>query len=225
MNQFNTIFVDTCTSTNDLAKKHQAYDVIYAGRQTKGKGRLGRTWIDGNGNLMASVVLPYKENAQHYSFLISLAIAQTLSFLSPRIKWPNDILIDGKKICGILLEAVDDKLIIGFGINILSHPTDGLLYQTTDLQEQGYPVNVKKLLDDILQNLSFVIDLYEKTGFKQIRLDWLQFAMGLGQGVIVNLPCEKLKGTFDNIDENGTMIVLDENGKKHLITAGDVFLI
>ena len=222
---FQIHFIPTCESTNDEAKKLPLNSAIYTAIQTKGKGRTGRKWIDGKGNLMASITLAKEPNAYFYSFLISLAVAQSIAFLSPRIKWPNDILIDGKKISGILLETTDDKLIIGVGVNIQNHPEAHLLYETTDLKEYGYIVEAEKLLQDILQNLSFMVDLYQKKGFEQIRLEWLNFACGLGSKILVRLPNKTLTGTFNDIDKNGALILIDEQGNKHSITAGDVFMI
>ena len=222
---FNIQFIPSCASTNDEAKKLQPYTAIYTSKQTNGKGRLGRKWLDGDGNLMASIVLKKEENAHFYSFLVSLAVAQSIAFLSPRIKWPNDILVDGRKICGILLETTEDKLIIGIGVNIQNHPTDELLYDATDLKEYGRTTGPEKLLQDILQNLSFMIDLYQKTGFETIRLEWLSFACGLGKEISVRLPSITLTGIFEGIDKNGALILTDKNNRKHFITAGDVFMI
>lgn len=223
MEKFDIIFKETCTSTNDIAKDLPPYTAVYAGRQTNGRGRMGRTWYDGQGNLMTSIVLPRPQNAQIFSFLASLAVAKSIAFLSPRIKWPNDILVDGKKICGILLETFEDKLIIGIGVNIESCPKTGMLYETTCLKEHGRSVDAKRLLSDILQNLSFMIETFEKTGFKTIRLEWLEFACGIGQTITVNLPNESVSGIFEGIDENGALIL--KTDKVQLITAGDVFMI
>jgi BirA family biotin operon repressor/biotin-[acetyl-CoA-carboxylase] ligase len=222
---FDIHFIHECQSTNEEAKNLSAGSVIYAQKQTNGKGRMGRKWYDGDGNLMASIVLKKEPNAHLYSFLISLAVAQSIAFLSPRIKWPNDILVEGKKICGILLETTEDTLIIGMGVNIQSHPTDELLYKATDLKEYGRAVKAEKLLQDILQNLSFMIELYHQKGFEQIRLKWLNFACGLGKEISVRLPRMTLTGKFEGIDENGTLLLTDEQGQKHSITAGDVFMI
>ena len=225
MNVFTIKEIQTCTSTNDEAKHQPFYSVILAEEQTNGRGRNGRTWVSGKGNLMASIVLPKPESAYIYSFLISLAIAQSIAFLSPRIKWPNDILVNGKKIAGILLEVYDDKLIIGFGVNIQEHPVDTLLYEATDLKEHGRAVEKEKLLHDILQNFQFMLELYQKKGFQQIRLEWLQFAMGVGKRISVKLLNSSIEGVFDGINEDGILILTDDNGKKQQITAGDVFMI
>ena len=224
MKDFNIIFKETCTSTNDVAKELPVYTAVYAGRQTNGRGRMGRSWQDGQGNLMTSIVLPKPKQAHLFSFLASLAVAQSIAFLSPRIKWPNDILVEGKKICGILLETHEDKLIIGIGVNIESCPKTGMLYETTCLKEHGCAVNAKKLLSDILQNLSFVIECFEKKGFAPVRLEWLEFACGIGQPITVNLPNKSINGTFSGIDESGALILINKN-QTQFITAGDVFMI
>ena len=222
---FTNSFIDTCSSTNDEAKRLSPYSVICTKRQTKGRGRTGRSWYDGDGNLMASIVLPKEKNAYLYSFLISLAVAKSIDFLSPVIKWPNDILVKGKKICGILLETTEDKLIIGIGLNIQNHPTKDLLYETTDIKEQGYFFTREKLLQDILQNFLFMINLYKQKGFEQIRTEWLSLACGLGKEIEVRLPHASLFGIFEGIDSNGMLILTDKQDNKHFISAGDVFLI
>lgn len=222
---FKIHFIPHCQSTNEEAKKLPHYSVIYTASQTNGKGRMGRKWIDGKGNLMASIAIEKEQNPHFYSFLISLAVAKSISFLSPKIKWPNDILIDGKKICGILLETTEDKLIIGLGVNVQNHPKEGILYETTDLKELGYHIEEKKLLQDILQNFSFMIELYHQKGFKQIRLEWLKFACGIGKEISVRLLNTSLTGIFDGINEDGALILIDEKKQTYTITAGDVFMI
>ena len=225
MKKFDILFEEVCTSTNDIAKTLPLYTAVYAGRQTKGRGRMGRTWQDGRGNLMASIVLPSEKQAHLYSFLSSLAVAQSLAFLSPRIKWPNDVLVDGKKVCGILLESFEDKLIIGIGVNIETYPLTGMLYQTTSLKAEGYVVEARKLLENILQNLSFVIENFEKKGFASVRLEWLEFACGLGKMITVSLPNETVQGVFEGVDEDGALILAVGGDLRRLITAGDVFMI
>ncbi len=224
MTTFNIIFEQSCSSTNDIAKNLPMYSAVYTAHQTNGRGRMGRQWQDGQGNLMASVVLPKPKQAHLYSFLAGLAVAQSIAFLSPRIKWPNDILVEGKKICGILLECVDDKLIIGIGLNVQSAPKTDTLYEATCLKEHGRAVEAEKLLSNILQNLSFMIDCFERKGFTTLRLEWLEFACGLGQSITVRLPNETVTGIFDGIDQNGALILKQDN-QARLITAGDVFMI
>ena len=225
MKTFNIVFKEVCSSTNDEAKTLPMFSALYAARQTNGRGRMGRSWQDGAGNLMTSIVLPKPKQAHLYSFMAALAVAKSIAFLSPRIKWPNDVLVAGKKICGILSEVFEDKLIIGIGVNIQSHPDSDLLYQATDLKEHGRATEPEKLLSEILQNLSFMIECFERKGFSQIRLEWLEFACGIAQPITVKLPTETLCGTFDGIDDDGALILTQSDGQKRLITAGDVFMI
>ncbi len=219
------IHKDVCASTNDEAQKAAPYCVIYTDRQTNGRGRMGRSWHDGQGNLMASIVLPKPENAPLYAFLISLAVAQSLAFLSPRLKWPNDVLIDGKKVCGILLETFEDSLIIGVGVNIISCPDKGMLYPTTCLKNYEAQTTPQILLESILQNFNFVIHSFQKKGFKPVRHDWLEFACGLDKSISVHLPCKTIEGIFKGIDDSGALILETSDKKLQCVTAGDVFLI
>ena len=215
-----------CTSTNDVAKKMHPYTVVSTCHQTKGRGRMGRKWEDGKGNLMVSIVLPRPEkNAHLYTFLISLAVAKSLQGLSPQIKWPNDILIRGKKVCGILLETTADLLIIGVGVNILSCPKTNMLYPVTCLKDCKMNVSYKQLLKNILQNLDFMIECYQKKGFKPIRHEWLNFACGLNKSISVNLPYQTINGIFKGITDSGTLMLETKDKKLLKITAGDVFLI
>ncbi len=214
-----------CTSTNDVAKKLPVYTAISACNQTKGLGRIGRKWEDGKGNLMVSLVLPKpKKDAYLYTFLISLAVAKTLEELTPKIKWPNDILIDGKKVCGILLETVQDKLIIGIGVNVRSCPSNGMMYPVACLKDYHFNITYKVLLKNILQNFDFVVKYYQKKGFKFIRQEWLNFACGLGKPISVNLPHETLNGIFKGVTNMGALILQTQDNKMLEITAGDVFL-
>ena len=216
----------SCSSTNDLAKNLPAYSVVSACHQTKGRGRMGRKWQDGKGNLMVSIVVPKpKINAYLYTFLISLAVAKTLKKLPTKIKWPNDILIDGKKVCGILLETTQKTLVIGIGINIMTCPKEDILYPTTCLAEYNMKVTYKQLLKSILQNFDSVIKCYQKEGFKPIRHEWLKFACGLNKPISVNLPNKTIEGTFRGITDVGALVLETQDGKLQEMTAGDVFLI
>ena len=217
---------NTCTSTNDVAKALPPYSVISTCHQTNGRGRMGRVWEDAKGNLKASIVLPKpKKNAHLYTFLISLAVAKTLSQLSPKIKWPNDILIDGKKVCGILLEATQNSLIIGIGINVVSVPKMNALYPVTCLKDCHFNTTDIKLLKSILQNFDSVLEFYHKEGFKPVRHEWLSFACGLNKPISVNLPYRTIQGIFKGISDIGALMLETKDAQMLTITAGDVFLI
>ena len=219
-------YFETLDSTNDTAQSYPPFSVIHAGRQTKGRGRMGRTWDSFDGNLFMSLVVPQPAVPSDYSFITALAVALTLAPLSPRIKWPNDVLINGKKISGILLETAReqaDKLIIGIGINITDCPTE-TLYPTTCLRECGVDTTAKVILDKVLQNFEDVLTSYQQSGFQEIRRKWLEFATGLGETIHVRLPNRELTGIFNGLDENGALL-LKTPEKEYTFTAGDVFMI
>lgn len=224
MDTFKTHFFDVLDSTNDTAKNYPPFSVICADRQTKGKGRMGRKWESESGNLFMSVVLPNTPDAPKYSFIAALAVARTLSPLPVHIKWPNDILLEGKKVCGILLEAFENKLIIGIGVNVAHTPEKKMMYPVTSLAACGETVSSKELLNFILQNLESVIQSFDKFGFERIRQQWLEFAVGLHKTIKVRLPNGEKIGTFDGITENGALMLKTPN-KKQIITVGDVFMI
>lgn len=212
-----------CESTNIEAKSLSPYHVVIADKQTQGKGRNGRTWISDNGNLFMSVVLPIPQELSCYSLLAGLSVAQALPFLSTHIKWPNDILIDGKKVAGILLELTEDTLIIGIGVNILSKPKEKVLYPVTSLSEWGLTMPAFDFAKKILQNIKNNIQLLEKRGFSYLRQEWLDYASGVGDMITVNLPTQRIDGVFIGIDEAGALILKEQDGQTQTITAGDVF--
>ncbi len=220
---FKYYYFETLASTNETAQTYPPDCVIHAAQQTKGKGRMGRTWTGLDNNLFMSVVLPRPQIPSDYSFIAALAVAKAIAPLPAQIKWPNDILVGGKKIAGILLETTSDTLIIGIGVNIAASPND-TLYPTTSLKELRIDTTSKDLLDKILQNLQDVITLYQKTGFQDIRRQWLAFAAGIGQQIRICLPNKELTGIFNGLTEQGALI-LKAPETQYIITAGDVFMI
>ncbi len=224
MLKFEIHHLKQCSSTNEEAKKWPPYHAVIAETQTAGKGRNGRKWESFSGNLFLSLTLPLPSNASVYSFIAALAVAETLGFLSPRIKWPNDVLIDNKKISGILLETTDQKLIIGIGVNIEKKPETQVLYQTTCLKDHNATLPAEELANKILQNLSFEINLFEQKGFSAIKRQWLEYATSIGSRIKVHLPKETLEGIFEGLDDTGALILKQDTTIKY-ITAGDIFMI
>lgn len=224
MLKFEIHHLKQCSSTNEEAKKWPPYHAVIAETQTAGKGRNGRKWESFSGNLFLSLTLPLPSNASVYSFIAALAVAETLGFLSPRIKWPNDVLIDNKKISGILLETTDQKLIIGIGVNIEKKPETQMLYQTTCLKDHNATLPAEELANKILQNLSFEINLFEQKGFSAIKRQWLEYATSIGSHIKVHLPKETLEGIFEGLDDTGALILKQDTTIKY-ITAGDIFMI
>ncbi len=225
-------------STNDDAKR--AADareaeglVIQALRQTAGKGRQGRAWDSPEGNLYMSVLLRPRcppQEAGLYTFVTSLAVYDAVREYLPdadiALKWPNDVLVNGKKICGILLEAAPVKnglvewLVIGIGINVAHFP-DNPLYPATSLAQEGANTELSETLEALLEGLYGWRKILRTEGFASIRKAWLERAK---KGPIeARLPNETIKGEFKGLDEHGRLILNLLDGSEKAIAAGDVF--
>lgn len=231
---------DLVGSTNDLARERAeagapAGLVIRADRQDAGRGRRGRSWSSPPGNLYCSLVLrPSQPPAAiaTLSFVTVTALGDVLTELLPqravRHKWPNDLLVEGCKISGILLEsAISAKgaaLVIGLGVNIVSHP-DQTLYPVTDLLAQGAaPISPGDLLGRFLQRFAHHYDAWDKEGFTAVLPAWRARAIGIGSEIVVRLEKETLTGKFTDLDADGTLLLEQAVGGTRRIAAGDIFL-
>lgn len=207
--------------------------VLQALQQVGGKGRHGNQWDSPMGNLYMSVLLRPTcalNEAGQLSFVVAVALSKALDgYIDTQkhkktLKWPNDILIDGLKISGILLESnlqADgriDSIVIGMGLNIFKAPDLAI-----SLQEiADKPVYINVFRDDVLAALAEMYDLWQNKGFAPIREAWLKQAHGLNDAMTVRLPSESFKGTFDGVDETGALLVLMEDGMQKVVQAGEV---
>ena len=238
--QFHVEHHDLIDSTNDLARDRAQQGavaglVIRADRQKAGRGRRGRAWSSPAGNLYCSLVLrPMRSAAEMatLSFVTVIALGDVLAELLPgrdvRHKWPNDLLVEGRKISGILLESAGGgtsmALVIGLGVNIASHP-DQTLYPVTDLVEQGAdPLHPSALLDLFLQRFAHHYADWEQGGFKAVLPAWRSRAIGIGQDIVVRLEKDTLTGTFVDLDGDGTLLLEQAGQGVKRIAAGDIFL-
>lgn len=239
---FNLHGKDEVGSTNDevrLLAEQGAQDgtVVWALRQSAGRGRQGRTWVSPEGNLYFSILLRPTvsiADAANLSFVASLALADTFRQFAPEIKlslkWPNDVLIDSKKISGVLLESKANSsgkleyLIMGIGVNLKHYPDDAR-YPATSLFEKNKENTPSPsiMLEAFLNSFDPWYKLWNKDGFSSVRTAWLDQAHGLGEKIYVRLPGETLSGRFITIDRDGALDLDLDNGKQRLITAGDVF--
>ncbi len=209
---------------------------IYAEVQTAGRGRQGRTWSSPKGNLMCSLAMrsgkPSTALAQ-ISFVAALAvrdaITRTSPALDPKLKWPNDVLIDGAKVSGILLESfpgpapAETCLVIGIGINLKNHPSD-TPYPATDLLEKsGGIVEPAQMLAALSETFHERLSHWQDSGFERVRQDWLAQAWNWQNSIRVQLPKEEISGTFSGLDEHGALLLELPSGEIRTITAGDVF--
>lgn len=221
-------------TTSARGEKHW----VVAGRQTMGRGRRGREWTSKPGNLYASLLLYPKKSlteAATLSFVAGVAIRQAIVDLAQpageriNLKWPNDLLVDGKKIAGILLESSLEQggdnpaIVIGVGVNCAHSPND-TEFPATNLASAGIDINPSELFNRIAIKFNEFYEIWmQKNGFTDIRDHWLKSAAGIGKPITVRLGDREIQGVFESLDANGQLILLESNNKKTIVTAGDVF--
>jgi len=234
---------ESLDSTNEQARRlamDGAVDgtVIWAKCQTAGRGRQGRQWQSPEGNLYCSIIVRPSVQAAaaaQLSFVTALALGQAVSGLLPdsvemRYKWPNDLLLDGRKAAGILLESSGvadgglDWLVIGAGLNVEDYPdvTDG--YPATSLREAGVgPVALQDILVRYIAGFAHWRERWQNDGIAAVREAWLERAAQLGEDITVRQPNGQLKGRFFGLDEDGALLLDLPDGSRRTVTAGDVF--
>ncbi|GGB26478.1 biotin--[acetyl-CoA-carboxylase] ligase [Tistrella bauzanensis] len=245
---FNLVLRDEVDSTNILARQliaESAPDgtLVVAARQTTGRGRQGRVWQSPAGNLYMSLVLrpqgPLGHAAQ-LSLVVGLAMADAIAALLPQgsgavpaVKWPNDVLLvrDGVagKLAGILLESAEDQsgthVIAGIGANVRVHPgpTDGVFPPAVLAECPGahhlYPLDVVEAFAPAFAARRAV---WARQGLGGLKADWLARAYGLGQMATVRYGATPVTGRFDGIDDDGTLLLAQEDGTIRRLAAGEV---
>lgn len=227
-------------STNEEAKRLAASGApapvwIRADKQTAGRGRRGRAWETGAGNLAATLLLrpnrPAAECAQ-LSFVTAIAAADAMARFAPRarieVKWPNDILADGRKLAGILLESASSGnvpfwLAIGIGIN-LSHYPEGVEFPAISIAALGAPTpKPSDALTELAAAFAKWYDIWAREGFAPIREAWLARAARLGERIVARLQERELSGVFEGIDETGALLLREGQGQTRTIAAGEIF--
>lgn len=235
---FHLISLDECTSTNDVARKLATEGaaegtIIQAHRQTAGRGRRGRAWDSQQGNLACSLILRPglpPGRAALISFVAAVAVGEALSGLLPgrvTLKWPNDVLVDGAKISGILLESEAGRggtvewLVLGIGVNVRHFPAD-VMYPATSVLASGADLAVEAVLEAYATSFAAWYQRFLAQGFAPVRAAWLNAAQGLGGAVTVRLHDENFTGRLLDMDDDGVLLV-DVGGDVRRVTAGDVF--
>ena len=173
----------TQTYAHDMINSGRATDhvAIVARAQSAGRGRYRRTWVSHHGNLYVSFIFSSPTRDSRVSYAVAVAVAETLAEFgcSPQIKWPNDILIDGAKVSGILIEYVGEFVVVGIGINIHSNPTVSASYKTTRMDKFAPDIKVADVLTILMQKL----DTWRASNFDAVRNAWMARAVGLNQTV------------------------------------------
>ena len=231
----------TVASTNDEARGlaengAPGNSAVWALEQTAGRGRRGREWASPPGNLYVSLLLRPEckiAEAAQLSLVAALGLGDAISeYVAPsrvRNKWPNDVLVDGRKIAGLLLESSSngggavDWVVVGCGVNVANSP-DLREYAATSLNAVSETeVPVRALLETFLERFEERYQTWHLGGIAPIREAWLERAHDLGQNVTVRLPTRELHGIFEGMDQTGALILALADGAREIITSGDVF--
>lgn len=227
---------DSVGSTSEDAKALAAdgapgLTIVWAREQTAGRGRHGRSWNSPRGNLYLSILLRPTcaiADAPQIGFAVGAAMARTIRDVAGAevdLKWPNDLLLGGAKISGILLESAAradgnlDWVVAGIGVNVDSQPD---VPGATCLRAAGHDVSLEALLEGFLPNLVKLLAIWERDGFGPIRAIWSALALALETELTVKLPDGVKAGTFAGIDETGNLLLETAEGTEH-IAVGDVF--
>lgn len=232
---YTLIRLDEVGSTNAEALRRAAEGaaagtVVWARCQSEGRGRRGRLWVSPPGNLYCSIVFrPSRAPAAQLSYVAAVALAEALEPLAApgavRLKWPNDVLLNGGKISGILLEGGTGHVVLGTGVNVATHPADeARALRPTSLAAEGAEVTVEAILDAYLDHLAAWVSRWEAAGFAPVRTAWLGRAVGLGEPIEVRLPTETIPGRFTGLDDDGVLLLATEGGTRRF-AAGDVFVL
>lgn len=210
-------------------------DIILADCQNAGRGRMDRIWSSPKGNLYFSLFLQSKAAAAEVaqiSFVAIVALRQAVEELAKfsneiniQNKWPNDLLINGKKVAGILLESKINQqncefVILGIGVNIASGPSE-TIFPAGNLQEFKIKTTAEILLKIFLDKFEIIYQNWQNFGFINVRNAWLSKAYKLREKISVKEGGAKIDGIFEDIDKNGSLI-LQVEGLRKTITTADV---
>ena len=212
--------------------------VVLAASQTNGRGSRGRNWSSVNGNVYATFVIQkeyVREQINFLALIASLAVKQTLQPLvnssSVQLKWPNDVLLEGKKVAGILIEAekIDEKSspywLIGIGINVNNYPAEAVFPATALLnwKKSDDSLIIKDIVAKLGENLHDYLELLDSKKYEVIRQNWLESAFALNRHIEVKINESKLVGEFIGLDNLGRLILRQDNELKTIHT-GVIFL-
>lgn len=247
LDDYTILIFDSIDSTNLEAKRLiqtgiQGKYVIVANEQTVGRGKNNSFWYSPKGNLYYSLLLQYNKDLKEISqvsLVAGLACREAIcSFLqkfeaSVKVKWPNDVLLNGKKVGGILAESLsyfpDNKgspanyIIIGIGLNLEKSPKY-LSYLATSLKEEKINyISSHEVLSRFMVHFHSYYTLWGMAGFASLKKEWMKNAHNIGKTIQCNMGEYKISGVFREVDDHGRLIIELETGEVHTMSSADVF--
>ena len=204
---------------------------LRAERQTSGRGRQGRVWTSPEGNLYASTLVRLRRGdprAATLALVASVALEEVVRAYLPSgasLKWPNDLLLKGEKLSGILLERADEAVVIGIGVNLAHHP-ESLDRPATSLAAHGVAPDPADFLDTLATAFDRWLSIWRNEGLAPVRARWLDRAHPAGTALTARLPDgSAIDGLFAGLDSEGALNLRLADGTSRVIHAADVFLI
>ena len=241
--EFDFFIVDETESTNSealkLAESTDKPTFVVAKKQTNGRGRIDRSWSDPSGNFSGSILIKIDEDLQNLalrSFVAALSVFDAIDQKIGKehellIKWPNDLLLNGRKICGILLETRNfgtiPALVIGIGVNLLSSPNleqikNSAVRPGSIMGETDVKLDQIDFSESIAHHFALRENQLRTMGFPKIREIWMDRAAKLGKKITARTPNFEYHGIFDSVDEKGQLVMVN-NGEKKKISAAEIF--
>jgi BirA family biotin operon repressor/biotin-[acetyl-CoA-carboxylase] ligase len=229
------ILAETGSTNADLlslGRDAREGDWLVARRQTAGKGRAGRRWEDGAGNFMGSTMVALRPGdplPQTLALMTGLAVAEAVAAVpgAPPVmlKWPNDLLVDGAKLAGILLERADDSVVIGIGVNLLRAPVVAGC-RTTALADHGAPIDAGEFADLLADSFAAALVRWRGDSWDALRDAWLARAHPLGTPLSVkDRDGQPIAGAFAGLGADGAALLRLADGTTRPIHAGDVEMV
>lgn len=238
-------YFDTIDSTNNKAKELASNGVpegciVVAEKQKAGRGRKGRSWFsaEGDGICLSLILRPAipPSEASQITLMTAVALAETLlshTGIDIKIKWPNDILVNGKKLAGILTEMTMemdavDYIVIGLGLNVNtpleSFPSEVKTIATSLFNETGRSYSRVGIIKTFLHNFETLYISVQERGFSSIIKRWKELSNIIGKNVTVDVIGKQIKGVVKDIGDDGVLIVMGQDGHHHQIISGDVIV-
>lgn len=224
-------YFDSLDSTNQYAKTllSDAPEgaVILVDEQTAGRARFGKTWFSPEGGLWMSVIL-YPPEHSLIAIIAGIAVCKTLHMngILTGIKWPNDIMLNGKKIGGILTEIVDKAVILGIGINLNIRKFPDELKDTASsiFLETKKHLEKKMIFDMLCRRLDDCYQILKEKQIRELLTEWRHYTILLGQEVIIEMPDRKVRGKVLDISNDGALVIMNTDGNIERIVAGTCHL-